>query len=94
MGFVVKILSECGHRRVGQVNGVSLQRSLTIDKCQLNLKFVAGQPFIIELNYHYAVTTATEAIKIMKDTYVSNYKDGLKLLSDVYSLDLEEEDAS
>ncbi len=30
----------------------------------------------------------------MKDTYVSNYKDGLKLLSDVYSLDLDEEDAS
>jgi hypothetical protein len=85
----------------GDINETVLVRSIHLSKCQLNLKIVsgkAGQPWRVDLNYHYSLpleTLACDAAKqmaaLMKDTFVSNRNHGLELLQSVYNLTLDKD---
>ena len=69
----------------------SLRRTIDVEGCRLNLTITTGEPYRIELNYHYEVAEASQAVKLMENTYVKNWQHGLNLLKTVYDLTLDEE---
>jgi hypothetical protein len=75
----------------GTITEMSLRRTIDLKSCKLNLTIASGEPFRIELNYHYEVDEAPQAAQAMENTFVRNRDYGLKLLKAVYDLTLDED---
>jgi hypothetical protein len=75
----------------GDIIETSIVRSILLDNKQLNLKVDRNKQCHISMNYNYVVKNAKGAASMLENTFVSNRDHGLKLLKDVYGLELEED---